>query len=123
MSGAAPIDGEARDDAVDVLGDMLAWHLAPKRWERVEAIVGSLAEALAAGDGDALRDATAELELAGPVRATRIGAKSLIPVPEKTRDRADQLVHSLGGRPPEVPPGAPADDAGGDGDAARTSTG
>lgn len=122
MSGAAAIDGETRDDAVDVLDDLLRWQLTPQRWERVDAIVRSLVQALAAGDGDALRAATAELELAGPVRITRIGTKPLIPVPEKTRDRANRLVHTLGGRPQEPRPDGPTDDTGGDSDTVRTRT-
>ncbi|WP_333735995.1 CATRA system-associated protein [Streptomyces sp. IBSBF 2806] len=96
MSGGVPIDGESRDDAVDVLRDLIEWELAPQRWEQVDSIVDSLADAVARGDGDALREATAELELTGPVRVTRIGAKSVIPVPEETRDRANRLVHALG---------------------------
>lgn len=96
MSGGIPIDDEAYDDAVNVLKDLVEWHLAPQRWERVDAIVGSLADALARGDGEALREATAELELTGPVRITRIGTQSVIPAPEPTRDRANHLVHELG---------------------------
>ncbi|MEU6590543.1 CATRA system-associated protein [Streptomyces sp. NPDC046881] len=122
MSGVAPIDGETRDDAVDVLDDLLQWQLTAERWERVEALVRSLDQALVEGDGDALRAATAELELAGPVRITRIGSKALIPVPEKTRDRANRLVHTLGGRPREPRPDGTTADVGGDGDTVRTGT-
>ena len=119
MSGGVPIDDEARDDAVDVLRYLLEWQLAPQRWERVDAIVGSLADALAQEDGDALREATAELELAGPVRATRIGTTSLIPAPERTRDRANHLVHTLG-RPRQERADETPDRPGGDGDGTRT---
>lgn len=120
MSGGIPIDDEARDDAVNVLQDLVEWHLAPQRWERVDSIVGSLVDALARGDGEALREATAELELTGPVRITRIGTQSVIPVPERTRDRANHLVHTLG-RQPERPQqeertDASTDGPGGDGD-------
>jgi hypothetical protein len=79
------------------LADLLQWQLVPKRWERVEQIVDSAAQAVAAGDVDALRDAIGELELAGPVRVTRIGATPLVPPPDQVRDRANHLVHSLGG--------------------------
>ncbi|HET9258196.1 MAG TPA: CATRA system-associated protein [Pseudonocardiaceae bacterium] len=94
-----------------MLTDVLEWQLVPQRWERVERIVDSLAEALAGGDAVAMREATAELELAGPVRATRIGTTPLVPVPEQVRDRANHLVHSLGGTPRQ-PPGDPADSSG-----------
>lgn len=126
MSGGVPIDDEARNDAVDVLQDLIEWELAPQRWERVASIVGSLADALAQGDGDALREATAELELTGPVRITRIGAKSLVPVPEQTRDRANHLVHALGRQPKQQQKeraDASTDGPGGDGDGAGTPAG
>lgn len=119
MSGGVPIDDEARDDAVDVLGDLVEWELAPQRWERVDAIVVSLADALAQGDGEALREATAELELTGPVRITRIGTSSLIPVPERTLDRANHLVHALGRgqeRQPQEQADVSTDGRGGDDD-------
>ncbi|MFB7336955.1 CATRA system-associated protein [Streptomyces adustus] len=122
MFGTAPIDGETRDDAVDVLTDLLEWQLVEERWERVDAIVRSLTEALAAGDRAALRNATAELELAGPIRITRIGAEPLIPAPDRTRDRANRLVHALGSQPPEPRADGPADDAEGDDDAACMRT-
>lgn len=78
------------------------------------------------GDGDALREATAELELTGPVRITRIGAKSLVPVPEQTRDRANHLVHALGRQPKQQQKeraDASTDGPGGDGDGAGTPAG
>lgn len=110
-SGPAGFDDETRADAVAVLTDILEWQLVPQRWERVEQIVDSLAEALAGGDVAAVREATAELELAGPVRATRIGATPLVPVPERVRDRTNHLVHSLGSTP-QHPPGGPANSSG-----------
>ncbi|MEV7196855.1 CATRA system-associated protein [Streptomyces sp. NPDC093510] len=124
MSGGIPIDNEAREDAVNVLQDLVEWHLAPQRWERVDSIVDSIADALARRDDEALREATAELELTGPVRITRIGTRSVIPVPERTRDRANHLVHTLG-RQPERPrqeerADTSTDSLGGDGDGTGT---
>ncbi|SME91488.1 hypothetical protein SAMN02745830_00419 [Streptomyces sp. Amel2xC10] len=122
MSTGSPIDDEAREDAVDVLRDLLVWQLVPERWARVEAIVDALADALDRGDGDALREATAELEVSGPIRITRIGAQSPgpVPVPERTRDRANHLVHSLGQPPrPGQGDGEPQP-SGGDGDGSPT---
>jgi hypothetical protein len=109
LPGSGPFDDETKADALDVLNDLLEWQLAAQRWERVERIVDALAEALAAGDADALREATAELEVAGPVRITRIGATPQIPAPERVRDVANHLVHVLGGAPP--PPVAPPTDS------------
>jgi hypothetical protein len=106
LSEPDELDDETSAEALDVLGDLLEWQLAPQRWERVEQIVVAMAEALAAGDADGLREATAELELAGPVRVTRIGATPLVPAPERVRDRANHLVHSLGGTPPNARTGS-----------------
>ncbi|UXY27239.1 CATRA system-associated protein [Streptomyces sp. HUAS TT20] len=101
MTGRQTIDDETRTDVLEVLGDLLEWRLSPQRWDRVQALVDELAEALAAGDGDGVRDVTSELELSGPVRITRIGADPVIPAPPHTRDQANHLVHSLGGPPPQ----------------------
>jgi hypothetical protein len=110
-SDPAELDDETRADAVAVLLDVLEWQLVPQRWKWVEQLVDSFADALAGGDVAAMREATAELELAGPVRVTRIGATPLVAVPEPMRDRAEYLVHSLGSisRPP---PEGPADSSG-----------
>ncbi|MFF5140585.1 CATRA system-associated protein [Streptomyces sp. NPDC013157] len=101
MTGRQTIDDETRTDVLEILGDLLEWRLPPHRWDRVQALVDALAEALAAGDGDGVRDVTAELELSGPVRITRIGADPVLPAPPHTRDQANHLVHSLGGPPPQ----------------------
>jgi len=37
MSDVAPLDDEVRADALDVLNDLLEWHLAPQRWHRMGA--------------------------------------------------------------------------------------
>ncbi|MEU5634102.1 CATRA system-associated protein [Streptomyces rishiriensis] len=101
MTGRQMIDDETRTDAVEVLRDLLEWQLSPRRWDRVQPLVDALADALAAGDGDGVRAVTAELELSGPVRITRIGATPVIPAPPRTRDQANHLIHSLGVPPPQ----------------------
>ncbi|MFD3589818.1 CATRA system-associated protein [Streptomyces sp. NPDC058683] len=101
MTGRQTIDDETRTDVVEVLGDLLEWKLSPQRWDRVQALVDALADAVAAGDGDGVRDVTAELELSGPVRISRVGSDPVIPAPSHTRDVANHLVHSLGGPPPQ----------------------
>jgi hypothetical protein len=92
---AGQLDPEVRADAVDVLRDLVEWRLAPQRWARIEESVDALEAALAAGDVDALRDAVADLELAGPVRATRIGSVSPTCAPPLLLERANHLVHAL----------------------------
>lgn len=71
----------------------------PQRWDRVQVLLDALSDALAAGADDGVRDVTAELEMSGPVRITRIGADSVVPAPPHTRDQANHLVHTLGGPP------------------------
>jgi hypothetical protein len=82
-------------DALDVLGDMGAWRLAEPRWVQVETILQSLATAITTADFDGLRRATAELELIGPVRITRIGATPIVAPPRRIRDITNHLVHQL----------------------------
>jgi hypothetical protein len=89
--------GDARADALDTVSDALSWRLADTRWAAIEAVLAAMDAALAAGNVTALTAATAELELSGPVRITRIGAVPVVPPPPAIRDRLNRLVHSLGG--------------------------
>jgi|HubBroStandDraft_5_1064220.scaffolds.fasta_scaffold246073_2 hypothetical protein len=85
-------------DAVLVLEDLLTMELSPARWEGVAGILEALAAEVAAGDLSNLAEATIQLELAGPVRLTRIGAMPTEPPPPRVRERINQLVHSLSGK-------------------------
>ncbi|WP_373869681.1 CATRA system-associated protein [Acrocarpospora pleiomorpha] len=102
---------ETVEEALAVLGDLLRWRSSPGHWERIEPVVTRMQEALAIGDGEALRHVTAELELMGPTRITRIGSTSLVPPPPRIRDRTNQLIHSLGGDTAPLPSTAAADEA------------
>jgi CATRA-Associated Small Protein len=86
---------EAKLAALDVLTDVLQWRLPQARWTRVTEIVQSIDKALSAGDPIALEAATVDLELAGPVRITRVGATPQVPAPQPVRERVNRLVHSL----------------------------
>jgi CATRA-associated small protein len=98
--GWNPADtGSVRAEALDVISDALSWRLAGTRWAAIEQVLVAMDAALAAGDVTALATATTDLELAGPVRITRIGADPVVPPPPAIRDRLNQLVHSLGGVP------------------------
>jgi CATRA-Associated Small Protein len=88
-------EAELIADAMDVVREVESWRLAEVRWERVREILGSLAAALAARDLPALRDATTDLELIGPVRLTRIGATPVVAPPPKVRERVNHLVYTL----------------------------
>jgi hypothetical protein len=93
---SANVDG-VRADALDVISDALSWQLAATCWAAIERVLVTMDTALAAGDVAALAAATADLELVGPVRITRIGAAPVVPPPPVVRDRLNRLVHSLGG--------------------------
>ncbi len=96
-TGDEVLDTEAIADALDVLDDLREWQLAPARWERVRDALDRLESALLSRDFEATWKAVAELELAGPVRVTRIGTNLLTSAPPEVRDRRNRLVHSLGG--------------------------
>jgi hypothetical protein len=88
---------QIRDDALDVLADVLEWSLAPARWAEVEAALATLVDRPDLADPDqaaALSDATIRLELAGPARISRIDT-SAVPVPAEVRERVNHLVHEL----------------------------
>lgn len=101
--GRPPLGGDssetvvARAEALGAASDALEWRLTGKRWESVEQVLAAMAAALATNDLEALKAATAELEVAGPVRIVRIGAPPVVPPPPQVRDRLNRLVYSLGG--------------------------
>jgi len=89
-------DPETVTDALDVLAELPYWRLAPSRWEHVAGLVDRLAAAIEARDVREFRDATADLELSGPVRAVRIGTAEVTREPAPVRDRRNRLIHTLG---------------------------
>jgi hypothetical protein len=88
---------DVRAEALDVVSDALLWRMTEARWQAIEQVLVAMDAALTAGDLDALALATADLELAGPLRITRIGATPVVPPAPPVRDRLNRLVHSLGG--------------------------
>ncbi|HUY46730.1 MAG TPA: CATRA system-associated protein [Streptosporangiaceae bacterium] len=109
---------DVRAEALDVVSDALQWRLAEARWQAIEQVLSAMDAALEADNLDALAAATADLELAGPLRITRIGATPVVPPAPPVRDRLNQLVHSLGGVPAaqhHEPEDAGADDDGASG--------
>ncbi|MFI0480907.1 CATRA system-associated protein [Actinomadura sp. 9N215] len=107
--GPSPATMEIIEDALDVLGDLLMWRFPLERWARIEPVAARMQEACAAGDEAALRNATADLELMGPDRITRIGDTPVVPPPPRIRERANQLIHSLGGNAAQPPGGSGTD--------------
>jgi hypothetical protein len=88
---------DVRAEAVVVISDALQWRLTAARWQAIEELLAAMDAALAADDLEALAAAITDLELAGPVRITRIGAAPAVPAPPQVRDRLNRLVNSLGG--------------------------
>jgi hypothetical protein len=88
---------QVRQDARSVLQDMLSWRLSAARWEAIAGSVEALAAYLDLGDLAAAREIVIQLELAGPVRITRIGAAAPQPPPGAVRERVNQLIHRLSG--------------------------
>lgn len=92
----APIGYNDVTDALSVLSDLLDWRLPPARWAEIEEILDSLGIGFDLADQDqrgALRSATIELELAGPVRTSRIETGT--PPPGRVRERVNELKHVL----------------------------
>lgn len=89
------LDAETVGDALDVLQDLVLWELAPERWEHVGVVLGHITTALAGREAEALRDAVADLELSGPVRALRIGSADEHGIPEPVLELRNTLVHRL----------------------------
>jgi hypothetical protein len=102
-AGGPPPGGEsseivaARAQALGAASDALGWRLTGERWETIQQVLAAMAVALETDDLDALKAATAELELVGPVRIVRIGAPPVVPPPPQVRDRLNRLVYTLGG--------------------------
>ncbi len=108
---------EIQAEALDVLSDALQWQLAKARWQVIELILNAMEAALETGDVEALAVATADLEMAGPLRILPIGPPPTGPTP-KARDLLNKMVYSLGGTTAGKDPG---DAAGGGADNADDS--
>ena len=87
-----------QSDALDVLSAVLTWRLADARWQAIEEVLVAMDVALQANDLEALAEATIHLELAGPLRVTRIGGIPASAAPDAVRDRVVQLTRSLNDR-------------------------
>ena len=88
-------NAEIRAEALDALLDAFRWKLAAERWQEIFQVLAGMASALEGNDVTALAEATADLELAGPLRIIPIGVAS--GPPPEVRDLLNRLVHALGG--------------------------
>lgn len=94
------LDDGLRADVLDVLRDVEVWRMTGQRWVLIRTALDRLAAAVVRGDSGSVRDAVADLELLGPVRATRVGSEPSTPAPEPVREEINELVHTLDGRTP-----------------------
>jgi hypothetical protein len=92
------LGAEGHADALNVLRDATKWRLTSARWGVVANAVRAMAAALVSGDVRAFRDAVSDLELAGPVRATRVGDTPTVPAPEPVLEEIYELIHTVDGR-------------------------
>lgn len=90
------IDEEARWDACAVLGALLGWTATEKRWAKIDKSLDALLDAWVAGDEEAFRDATSDLEVLDPGRAKEAGTTPEVPPPDSTRVRQNETIHRIG---------------------------
>jgi hypothetical protein len=109
---------ELHAEALDVLSDAKLWQLAETRWQTIEQVLATMDAALTSGDIDALAEATAALELAGPLRILPIGP-AVGPTPV-ARDLLNKLVHFLGGVSAKEQVGEPTNAGAGDAGISRS---
>ena len=94
------LDQELWNYTFAVLGEVPEWRVTAAEWEYLDGLVEAAATAMAQRHWGRLRDAVDELELASPLRATRLGkhqqdGQPEQSVPEVVRERVNRLVHDL----------------------------
>lgn len=96
--GEGPAEAAAvRADALEVVSDALQWQLPLTQWQTIEQALAAMQAAATAGDMAALVKATADLEVAGPLRIQRISATPSGAPEPRVRELLNQLVFTLGG--------------------------
>lgn len=94
-------DPELREDALAVLGELLGWEATDGGWRHIGDLVTRADTAVVERDWPALRTAISELELASPLRTTKLGEPPRRPAPEPVRERVNRLVHALSHEQPK----------------------
>lgn len=97
-------DGGLRSYAIAVIGEIPEWRVTAAAWEYLSELTEAAEAATAERDWLRLREITDEVELASPLRATRLGKQpdkdpqretSEQQAPEAVRERVNRLVHDL----------------------------
>jgi hypothetical protein len=70
------------------------WKLPAEKWSGFDTWMTTLASGLASGDAGVIRRAAAQLERLEPRRIIRLG-ETAVPMPEPTRERLNEVVHSI----------------------------
>ncbi|PSL52112.1 hypothetical protein B0I31_11564 [Saccharothrix carnea] len=89
------LEEEVVDHARAVLDDLLGWEMTGQGWREVAELVADLTEAVRSGASDAVHDATEDLAVVAPVRATRIGEEPVVPPPPFVLERRSETLDSL----------------------------
>ncbi len=86
---------EIFNDAYLAISDAIQWQLPEERWEAIGQILTVMDATIKAGDIAGLAEATAELEVAGPLRLTRIGGTPIVPPNPEVRRLLGDLEYVL----------------------------
>jgi hypothetical protein len=70
------------------------WKLSAGEWSGFDTWMKALASGLTSEDAEVIRRAAAQLEGLEPRRITRLG-ESVVPMPEPTRERLNEVVHDI----------------------------
>lgn len=73
----------------------MLWDLTAEQWTEVRHALRKLQRAREAGDERRLRDAVADLEVAGPHRVSGLEDAGRLPAPRELRERINELIHAL----------------------------
>ncbi|MFI9255819.1 CATRA system-associated protein [Streptomyces sp. NPDC053069] len=93
--GPTGITPEQRRDVLEAVRGISGARVSPSRWDRLEAALDAVAQALAADDPADLDSALTELALADTLRIrTRLGDDADEP-PERIRERLDRIRHAV----------------------------
>jgi hypothetical protein len=92
----SPADAAVLKEALQAVEDATEWQLSEAHWLAIEHLLGELETAIKAGDADAVAEATADLELAGPLRIASLGARPVVKPPAPVLFLLNHLVYSLG---------------------------
>jgi hypothetical protein len=94
--GFGDLDPTTRQSACEVLRDATNWELSAHRWDQIDEVLDRFEKALLERDVKALRAATMDLELAGPLRVPRVSRPDTTErAAKQIQERVNRMVHVL----------------------------